>query len=178
MTAVIDCRRSFSLADVKTTKPSHLAPPDFDDLRIWTRSRPCYACKQRRHCGGQMPPVALCTSGVCKEPRNPGKCGSAPNKYCYRRDCYAKGVERGHIRPAVGKRPAVASSSAAPFPDGMERDGDGERERPSFGVAKLYEIHAIYGWRLRAASLPRLCAALSHVRSAAPCLSGPSTPPR
>ena len=44
----------------------------------------------------------------------------------------------------------------------MERDGDGERERPSFGVAKLYEIHAIYGWRLRAASLPRLCATLSH----------------
>ena len=141
-------------------------------------SGPDLACKQRRHCGGQMPPVTLCTSGVCKDPRNPGKCGSAPNKYCYRRDCYAKGVERGHIRPAVGKRPAVASSSAAPFPDGMERDGDGERERPSFGVAKLYEIHAIYGWRLRAASLPRLCATLSHLRSATPCLSGPSTPPR
>ena len=93
-----------------------------------------------------MPPVARCMSGCCIEPPNIAKCGTAPNKYCYRRDCYNLGVQRGHIRPNPNssKRPAGGPSSSGVAPAAMDRDDD---ERPSFATATLYEILAIYGWR-------------------------------
>ena len=91
-------------------------------------------------------PVVLCTSGVCKEPPNPASLGTHPNKYCYRRECRDRGVTLGHIRPTGGggaKRPA-AGPSGAPRAEPMDRDYD---ERPTFGISKLYKIHAIYGIR-------------------------------
>ena len=127
-----------------------------------------------------MPPPVLCVSGVCKNPPNVGKLGQAPNKYCYRVDCQEIGIDRGHIRKQGGGgsskrvRPgsAAGATSSAPMPEQMSRE-----EPPSFGVAELYKIHALYGFRYgcwRCAFLS-LTARTHHPPFPLPTLAGPST---
>ena len=83
-----------------------------------------------------------------------GRLGEAPNKYCYRAKCRERGEQLGHVRPSKRSSP-VGTSGGAPSPTTMERGGEQQpADRPAiFGVAKLDEVQAVYGFRLVARHL-------------------------
>ena len=91
--------------------------------------------------------VARCIA-CRKKPPNPAKLGG--KRYCYNRACYDLGVERGHIIPQGGSKRAragaAASASGAPLPQQMGRTSP-PPEMPPMGVASIYKIHALYGFR-------------------------------
>ena len=91
--------------------------------------------------------VARCIA-CRKNPPNPAKLGG--RRYCYSRTCYALGVDRGHIIPQGGSKraraPAAAGASGAPQPQEMGRISP-PPEMPPMGVASIYKIHALYGFR-------------------------------
>jgi len=83
-----------------------------------------------------------------KNPANPAKLGG--KRYCYSAACYALGVERGDIKPQGGSKRAragaAASASGAPLPQQMGRLSP-PPEMPPAGIASIYKIHALYGFR-------------------------------